>query len=137
MLGLDWVFVIVGEVLISVGVFCDVMAAIGLHRLPNFYCRLHSLTLGAIGGAVLPLIGIAILSLGCDFLGMYRFYIVGGSIVTAVMILVVAPIGSHAIARAAYRSGVEKPWPVVIDMLALRKGATTEGKVEAGGESKA
>ncbi len=118
MLDLSWIFIIIGEILIGIGVFCDVMAAIGFYRLPNFYCKLHSLTLGSIGGAVVPLIGISILSLGCDFLGMYKLYIAGGSLVTAIMILIVAPIGSHAIARAAYRSGVEKPWPIVLDMLA-------------------
>ena len=114
----DWIYVLIGEILIGIGVFCDVMAAIGFYRLPNFYCKLHSLTLGSIGGAVVPLIGVSILSLGCDFLGIYKLYIAGGSLITAIMILIVAPIGSHAIARAAYRSGVEGPWPITLDMLA-------------------
>lgn len=129
----SWALVIAGEALICVGVFCDVMAAIGFYRLPNFYCRLHSLTLGTIGGAVVPLIGVALLSLGCDFLGMYRLYVTGGCLVTALLILIVAPIGSHVIARAAYRSRSEDVWPLVIDELAqepsLREGE--EGRQDA------
>ncbi len=123
----NWIYVLIGETLIGIGVFCDVMAAIGFYRLPNFYCKLHSLTLGSIGGAVVPLIGVSVLSLGCDFLGIYKLYITGGSLITAMTILIVAPIGSHAIARVAYRSGVEKPWPLTLDMLAEK----THGKREA------
>ncbi len=123
----NWIYVLIGEILIAIGVLCDVMAAIGFHRLPNFYCKLHSLTLGSIGGAVVPLIGVSILSLGCDFLGIYKLYIAGGSLITALMILIVAPIGSHAIARASYRSGVEEPWPITLDMLAEK----IHGKQEA------
>ncbi len=128
MIYISWLFVILGEMLIAIGVFCDVMAAIGFFRLPNFYCKLHSLTLGSIGGAVLPLIGVALLSLGCDFLGIYKLYIAGGSLVTALLILIVAPIGSHAIARAAYRSGAEKPWPILVDMLSTKRNYEGSGE---------
>ncbi len=117
---INWVLVIVGEALIAIGVFCDIMAAIGFFRFPNFYVRLHALTVGAIGGAVLPLIGIALLVAGCGFLGQYRWYVAGGSLVTAVLILILAPVGSHAIARATYRSRAVAPWPIVIDDLAVK-----------------
>jgi len=112
--------IIVGGVLIIIGAFCDVMAALGFFRFKNFYVRLHALTVGAIGGAVLPLIGVSILSVGCEFLGVYRWYIAGGSIVTALLILILAPTGSHAIARAAYRSKTVSPWPIVVDDLAIK-----------------
>lgn len=112
--------VIIGGILIIIGAFCDVMAALGFFRFKNFYVRLHALTVGAIGGTVLPLIGVSILSAGCEFLGVYRWYIAGGSIVTAILILILAPTGSHAIARAAYRSKTVSPWPVVVDDLAVR-----------------
>jgi len=115
---------IAGEVLLAIGAFFDVVAAIGMLRLPDFYTRLHALTVGTIGGAVLPLLGVTILSIGCSFLGTYRWYLAGASAITAILILILAPAGSHAIARAAYRSGAAKPLYISIDVLAkkLRRG---------------
>ncbi|MEM0296778.1 MAG: monovalent cation/H(+) antiporter subunit G, partial [Zestosphaera sp.] len=47
----DWLLVIAGQVLITVGVFCDLVASISMLRFPNFYTRLHAATVGSIGGA--------------------------------------------------------------------------------------
>jgi len=125
---LSWITVIIGEVFVAIGIFCDIMAAIGLFKFPNFYIRIHALTLGTIGGAVLPLIGVALIACGCDFLGMYKWYITGGSIVAAILILILAPAGSHAIARSAYKSRTVFPWPQIVDELAIKYAKETRGE---------
>ncbi len=111
------ILIIIGEVLIAIGAICDLIAAIGMNRFPNFFVRLHALTVGAIGGAFVPLIGVTLLSLGAEFLGVYRFFMAGASIVSAILLLFLAPVGSHAIARAAHRSKAAIVYPKVIDRL--------------------
>lgn len=105
----------VGSALFIVGGVFDLLAAIGMLRFPNFYVRLHAATIGAIYGAVLPLMGMALMALGSpDIPGNYA--IAGASFVTAIVLLIVAPIGSHVLAYAAYKSrSVE--WKPVVDAL--------------------
>ncbi len=114
---IDWVLVVIGELLIAIGAVCDVIAAIGMLRFPNFYLRMHALTVGSIGGAFVPLIGVALISAGYDALGPYRWFMAGASIVTAFLILLLAPVGTHLIARAAHRSRVVEVFPKVVDHL--------------------
>ena len=112
----------IGTILIVIGAFCDLVAAIGFLRFPNFFVRLHAATIGAIGGAVIPLIGVAFIALAADFLGGFRWYVAGASVVTAVFILLAAPTGSHAIANAAHRAKVVPVQPKVCDHLEEDKG---------------
>lgn len=114
---LDCVLVVIGEILVAIGIFCDLMGSIGMHRFKNFYLRLHAVTVGTIGGAFVPLIGAALIAIGSDFLGSYRWFMAGGAIVTAVLILILAPAGSHAIARATHRARVAPVEPKVADHL--------------------
>lgn len=102
------VLMIIGGILVIIGGIFDFFGALGLLRFPNFYVRLHAATVGTIGGAVVPLIGAAILSLGCEFLGWIRYPIAGMSFVTAIMILIVSPTATHALAYAAHRSNAVK-----------------------------
>lgn len=105
----------IGSVLFIVGGIFDLLAAIGMIRFPNFYVRLHAATIGAIYGAVLPLIGISLMALGLPELPG-NLVIAGASFITALILLVVAPIGSHVLAYAAHRSrSVE--WSPVHDAL--------------------
>jgi len=111
------ILIYVGWVLLVLGAIADLIAAIGINRFPNFFVRLHAATIGTIGGAFYPLIGVALISFGAEFLGIYRFFMGGASLVTAFLILLLAPAGSHALARAAHRSKVVKPEPVIVDHL--------------------
>ncbi|MEM4040850.1 MAG: monovalent cation/H(+) antiporter subunit G, partial [Ignisphaera sp.] len=72
---IEWILVIIGEILVIIGAICDLLGAIGLLRFPNFYVRLHALTVGTIGGAFVPLIGVALIAIGSEFLGPYRWVI--------------------------------------------------------------
>ncbi|AMM53941.1 monovalent cation/H(+) antiporter subunit G [Pyrococcus kukulkanii] len=96
----------IGAALMIIGALCDLLAGIGMLRFKNFYLRLHAATVGTVGGAVVPLIGVALAALDMPSLPG-RFAIAGASFITALIILLVAPAGSTALAYAAHRSGVE------------------------------
>lgn len=113
----DWFLVIVGQVLITVGVFCDLVASIAMLRFPNFYTRLHAATVGSIGGAFLPIIGVALVAAGADFLGPYRWFLSGASLVIAFIELLLAGAGSHALARATHRARAAPTKPLIVDQL--------------------
>jgi len=114
---IEWILVITGQILVAIGVACDIIAAILMLRFQNFYLRLHALTIGSIGGAFVPMIGAALIAAGSEFLGHYRWFMVGASIVVAMVEYVLAGAGTHAIARAAYRSKAVEVYPKVVDHL--------------------
>lgn len=84
--------------LLAAGVAFHLVAAVGVLRLPDFYTRLHALSKADTLGTLLALGGIAVWE---------------GASLTAVKVLLIAvffflanPAGAHALARAAYRTGV-------------------------------
>lgn len=112
---IEAVFFWLGSALFIAGGVFDLFAAIGMIRFPNFYVRLHAATIGAIYGAVLPLIGISLMALGLPELPG-NMVIAGASFITAIILLIVAPVGSHVLAYAAHKSkSVE--WSPVHDAL--------------------
>lgn len=84
--------------LISGSAFC-VIGGLGLIRLPDFYSRMH-------GAGITDTLGAGLVLIGLMFQG-------GGSLVTVklVMILIFAliasPTSTHALAKAAYKSGLK------------------------------
>lgn len=106
----------IGLGLLALGAVMDVIAALGMNRFKNFYLRLHAATIGVVGGAFYPLIGLGLLSLSLEQLGVTRFYIAGLSFTSAFFVLITAPVGSHVLARAAHRFGI-RPEPIAIDRL--------------------
>ncbi|ABN70164.1 monovalent cation/proton antiporter, MnhG/PhaG subunit [Staphylothermus marinus F1] len=106
-----------GEILVVIGVFCDLAASIGMIRFPNFYTRMHAATVGTIGGAVVPLIGVAFIALGSTWLGVYRFFLSGASFVAALLIMILAPVGTHVLAQAAHHAGLAPKQPINFDHL--------------------
>ncbi|MCC6016838.1 MAG: monovalent cation/H(+) antiporter subunit G [Desulfurococcaceae archaeon] len=118
----DWVLIIIGQILIVIGVICDLIAAILMIRFPNFYVRLHALTIGSIGGAVVPIIGAVFIALGAEYLGSFRFFLAGGAIVTAIFVFILGALGSHAIARASHRSKTAILTPCYVDHLSEDRG---------------
>ncbi|MCI4437791.1 MAG: monovalent cation/H(+) antiporter subunit G [Ignisphaera sp.] len=119
---INLILIIIGLTLIAIGVFCYFIGAIGLIRLPNFYTRLHAATVGAIGGAVVPIIGAAILALGYEPLGETRFILAGVAFATSIVMMILAQAGSHALARAAYRARAAPTQPIIYDALAEDRG---------------
>ncbi|MBZ4654704.1 MAG: monovalent cation/proton antiporter, MnhG/PhaG subunit [Peptococcaceae bacterium] len=83
------------------GFFFTAVAAIGVLRFPDFYTRLHASGKGDTLGIALSLIGLAIYE-GFSLVSLKLMFIV-------IFIFLANPIGTHVLARAAFRSGV-KPW---------------------------
>ncbi len=86
-----------GLALIVLGLVFDVVGCIGLVRLPDFYTRMQAATKCVALGTLLIIVG-AVLTVG-TFSAVAK----GGLCLT--FLLLTSPTGSHALARAAYRSG--------------------------------
>lgn len=108
---------IIGLGLIVLGGFASLISAIGFHRFKNFYLRLHAATIGTIWGCVYPLTGASLLSITLSELGAYRWFIAGASLVAAIIILILAPAGSHAIARGVHKAKIARVQPCIADLL--------------------
>lgn len=102
---------LISVVLILLGVIFIGLASIGIIRLPDFYLRMSAITKAATLGLAMVLIG---LSLHFDDL---ELAIKSAIIISLVMLT--APVGAHAISRAAYKQGVEFWEGAVIDELKL------------------
>ncbi len=85
----------------AAGFFFNFTAVVGIIRLPDIYCRLHSSSKNATLGSILIITGLAIRELFSGALPTFvKLLFIG------VILLVVSPIASHALARAAYWSNV-------------------------------
>jgi multicomponent Na+:H+ antiporter subunit G len=88
-----------GEILMFIGGVFSLIGSIGLHRFPDVYSRSHAQTVINVGGTLSILCGIIIqtffssLSIKAIFL--------------AILIFLTSPVGTHAIAKAAYLSGIK------------------------------
>jgi multicomponent Na+:H+ antiporter subunit G len=105
-------------IFLGIGVFFNCLGSIGLLRFPDVYTRLHAATKATTFGSIFT-------SLAVIVYGFYRWNIGGESkfgvlalhtIVALVCLIITNPTGAHAIARAAYRSGI-MPKQAVIDEL--------------------
>ncbi|MEE8168575.1 MAG: monovalent cation/H(+) antiporter subunit G [Candidatus Hydrothermarchaeales archaeon] len=85
--------------LLLMGVFFFVIGTIGLLRFPDVYTRMHATTKCDTLGAISIFLGLAIYS-GLSFTSFKILLII-------VFIVWVNPTTAHAIAKAAYVSGVE------------------------------
>ena len=127
------IFDIIIYVLIGIGIFFNVLAGVGLLRFPDVYTRLHAGTKCTTFGSIF-LIGSVVL-IG---LKMWWEKDTNGSVLALhsalalIAILLTNPVGAHAIARAAHRSGV-KPAQAVIDELA-EKPLNDKTNVQNGGK---
>jgi multicomponent Na+:H+ antiporter subunit G len=97
----------IGSILILTGLTFDFFGCLGLIRFPDVYTRLQAsakcITLGTCG---------ILLGLIC-----FKGFSAAGikALLCLLFIILTAPVSAHALARAAYRSGV-KPWAgTVID----------------------
>lgn len=102
----------IGLILIFAGSIISVIGAFGLIRFPDIYSRSHAQTVVNIGGTCLILIGVFFQA---PFLSLYSVK----SILLIIFIFLTSPVGTHAIARAAYISGV-KPRKISEDQLGYK-----------------
>jgi multicomponent Na+:H+ antiporter subunit G len=92
---------ILAGILIAGGLFFLAISCIGLVRLPDFYTRNHAAGKSGTLGSILILAGLAIYN-GFDITVLRLFIIL-------LFFSVASPTATHAVARAAYRLGLE-PW---------------------------
>ncbi|HET6498118.1 MAG TPA: monovalent cation/H(+) antiporter subunit G [Coriobacteriia bacterium] len=88
-------------VLTSVGVFFFVVGTVGLLRLPDFFTRSHATSKCDTVGAGTLLLGVAVFN-GAEPSTLKILLL-------AALVLLSSPTASHALARAAHRTGLA-PW---------------------------
>lgn len=104
-----------------VGLAFTVSGAVGIVRMPDVYCRIQcsskTITMGA-----LPVLAALLVGEG-------PFTIYGSrTLVVVFLLLVVNPASSHALARAAYKSGVPM-WPgAVLDQPKEQREASSQSR---------
>jgi len=106
-----------GYALVLLGAFASLAAAIGFHRFKNFYLRLHATTVAAVWGCAYPLVGASLVALSSSELGGGRWLVAGASFVAAILVLILAPVGTHALARGVHKSKTARVVPCIEDML--------------------
>lgn len=90
-------------VLIVVGLFFSLSGAVGILRMPDVYTRLQCSSKNVTMGA-LPMLAAVVVAKGP--VSPYG----SRALLVAVLVLVFNPMAAHALARAAYRTGVPM-WP--------------------------
>ncbi|MEM5812150.1 MAG: monovalent cation/H(+) antiporter subunit G [Candidatus Aenigmatarchaeota archaeon] len=88
----------IGFILILIGSMISLIGSLGLIRFPDIYTRTHAQTVINVGGTCLLLFGVF---LDMPFPSLYS----SKSLLLIVFIFLTSPVGTHAIARAAYKSG--------------------------------
>ena len=105
---------IVFLVLASIGLAFSLSGAVGILRMPDLYSRIQcsskTVTMGA-----LPVLVALVVGEGIDSSYASR------ALLVAVLLLIVSPTASHALARAAYKAGVPMWQGAVRDEVVERK----------------
>lgn len=118
---------VVALVLAVLGALLMVVAGIGLVRMPDLLTRMHASSKAGTLGAALVLAAVAV-RLG-----------EGGVAVRAALVVLflflTAPVASHLIARAGYRSGVPLSAETVVDELREATGAPADRDREVTGKT--
>jgi multicomponent Na+:H+ antiporter subunit G len=93
---------LISAVLILLGSFFMLVAAIGVLRMPDLLLRMHAATKAGTLGAGLLLFSIAVV--------YGETSVTIRSLVAIVFLLLTAPVAAHVIGRAAYLTGAERLW---------------------------
>jgi multicomponent Na+:H+ antiporter subunit G len=127
------IFDIIIYVFLGIGVFFNLLAGVGLLRFPDVYTRLHAGTKCTTFGSIFIIGSVILIGLKSWWDNDINGSVLAiHSIFALIAILLTNPVGAHAIARAAHRSGV-KPAMAVVDHLddsTLGKAVNTETKSE-------
>lgn len=99
----------VGAVMMVLGALFTAIAALGLVTLPDLLSRTHA-------AAKPQLLGLMLLMGGLT-LTMRTWFWLGMSLAVLAIQVIAAPVASHLLGRAAYRSGLAKTTSLVVDDL--------------------
>lgn len=101
---------IIMDLLIVFGCFFIFAGAVGIIRMPDLFCRLHSCTSIATFGILGIVLGTSIWTLiNGNFAMGIKIILIG------VFIILTYPVSGHAIAKGAYKSGVRPSRKMVCD----------------------
>lgn len=88
---------VIGAILLVVGALINLLAAVGLLRLPDFFMRMHAVTKAGVVGSGLILLGLAMVHGG---LAVWVKVLIG-----LAFLLLTTPVAGHLLGRAAYVGG--------------------------------
>ncbi|HAZ27156.1 TPA: cation:proton antiporter [Candidatus Acetothermia bacterium] len=96
---------------LAIGVAFSALGAVALLRFPDVYTRIHGATKCTTFGSIFLILAVVVY-------GLVQGGGAGGTMViraflALVFLLLTNPTGSHALARAAHRSGIKPFWAVV------------------------
>lgn len=91
------------EMILVLSAFFAILGAIGFFRFPDFYTRMHAATMVTVGGACL---GLTALALSTWQQPGYDINYIIKIILIIMFILITGPTSSHALADAAYHTGI-------------------------------
>lgn len=103
---------VAAAVCLVAGAFLALAAAVGLARFPDLFTRMHAATKPQVLGMLLILLGIGLRLRSPESIGML--------LVVAVFQLLTAPVSSHMVGRATYRTGPVRDDLLVTDELASK-----------------
>lgn len=95
-------------VLSLVGLFFSLSGAVGVLRMPDVYSRIQCTSKMITMGAVPALLAVAV---GKGVLSQYGVH----ALLVAFLLLVLNPAASHALGRAAYKTGIRQWAGAVVD----------------------
>jgi multicomponent Na+:H+ antiporter subunit G len=99
---------VIATALIVLGLAVSTTGALGILRMPDVYLRIQASTKNVTLGALPVLLGLVV---GEGLLTQYT----GRALIIAVLLLVMNPVSSHALARAAYKARVPMWRGAVVD----------------------
>ncbi len=89
----------IGGILLLIGAGIVLIGAVGLLRLPDFYCRLHS-------AGVIDTLGAGLLLLGMLLLAT-TLVVAAKIVMIGILIFFLSPVITHMLAKTAMQSGQE------------------------------
>lgn len=101
------VIALIVSFLLILGSVFSLLSAVGINRLPDLYCRMHSASLAACIGS-----GILLLAVGIHSLD---FAIFARSLAGVFFILLTAPISANLLARSSRKIGYKLSHVSVVD----------------------
>lgn len=104
---------VITSLMVLIGCALALIAAIGLHRLPDVFTRMHAATKPAVLGVTLVLLGTAI-RMPSSSVQMKLVLVLGLQLLTT-------PVGAHMIGRAAHRAGQQASSTVKDDLAVVER----------------
>lgn len=98
-------------ILLGIGMVFQILGSLALHRFPDVYTRLHGATKCSTFGSIFLYLGVIVYAI--SFEDSTGIPLAIHTMAVMVLILLTNPVGAHAIARSAHKSGVMPKFAIV------------------------